>query len=78
MRKQGFSEGFLRVLDTNYALHQGEGETYVRYYTPKRSLGNIGTRYTKFKLYFDPCQDDGQFGEHQIQFTNNWRDDELF
>ena len=69
LRNQGFSESILEVIDTA-RNHDSNGVT-PRYYT-SRSKNKLGRGYTSFKTYIDPVQDDGLFGDHQINFSNSW------
>lgn len=75
LKKQGFSENTLKVVDLVRSTSVGTNETYVRQYTPKKS-NKIGKSYTRLKTYFDPIQEDDMFGEHQIEFSNTWLGDE--
>ena len=71
LRSQGYSEAILHVVDTA-RNHDSNGIT-PRYY--KRSMNNgkrLGKGYSVLKTYVDPAQDDGLFGEHQINFSNSW------
>lgn len=74
LKSQGFSESMLRTVDLVNKNNSGLNGTYTRHYTPKYS--KKGHFYNNVKLYFDPIQDDGRFGEHQINFTNTWMGDE--
>ena len=69
LRNQGYSEGILNVIDTAKS-HDGNGNN-PRYYTT-RGKNALGRGYTSLKTYIDPVQDDGLFGEHQINFSNSW------
>ena len=75
LRAQGFSESMLRVVDFTNEKNQGINGNYVRRFQPKKQSGKMGA-YQKVKVYFDPTQDDGLFGEHQINFSNSWLGDE--
>ena len=71
LRSQGYSESALRVIDTVKANNQGPTGKYQKYFTPKKS--NIfGKAYSNVKNYVDTAQDDGKFGQHQINFTNTF------
>lgn len=77
LKKQGYSESALKALDYVNATSQGSDVDckYVRYYKTKK--GNIvGRGYSSLKRYFDPAQDDGEFGHHQVEFSNTWQGDE--
>ena len=56
-------------------INKGQNGTYTRRYQQKSPKGKLGNAYTYLKRYVDPFQDDGKFGEHQINFTNTWMDD---
>ena len=71
LRSMGYSESALRVVDTTRAMHSGIIGNYQRYYSPKKKGA-----YTILKEYVDPIQEDAQFGEHEINFTNSWLGDE--
>lgn len=75
LKRQGYSESTLQVVDWTNATNKGEGSTYVRQYAPKERKG-LGKAYYRVKTYFDPIQDDSQFAEHQINFSNVWRFDQ--
>lgn len=75
LRSQGYSESALRAIDTIKANNQGPTGRYQRYFTPKKS--NIfGRAYTNVKNYIDTAQDDGNFGQRQINFTNTFLDED--
>ena len=69
LRNQGYSESILEVVDTAKS-HDSNGLT-PRYYT-SRGKNKLGRGYTSLKTYIDPVQDDGLFGDHQINFSNSW------
>lgn len=69
---QGFSTSALEAMDTIKYLNQGSDEKYVRRFAPKKHK-KIGKGYQQLKSYFDPIQDDGQFAQHQINFSNTWQ-----
>ena len=69
LRNQGFSESMLEVVDV--AKSHDSNNTSKRYYT-SRSKRKMGRAYSTIKTYIDPVQDDGLFGEHQINFSNSW------
>ena len=72
LRKQGFSESTLRIMDTVNYQSKGISKKYQRRFVKEERP----SAYTAVKLYFDPVQDDDNFGEHQINFTNTWNGDE--
>ena len=70
LRRQGFSESALHIVDT---AKYHAGDKSGRYYTRNVDNGKkLGKTYTVIKDYVDPIQDDGLFGEHQINFSNSW------
>lgn len=72
LRSQGYSESTLRIVDkVNY--QNKYGKNYQKRFVEKNAKKSP---YTYIKLYVDPTQDDGKFGEHQINFTNTWNGDE--
>lgn len=71
LRAQGYSESALRIMDNVKANNQGLNGNYKRHFTDKKKGA-----YTTLKLYVDPIQDDGDFGNHQVNFTNTWQGDE--
>ena len=72
LRAQGYSESALRILDTVKYYNQGTSGKYQRRFTVPKEPG----AYHRLKVYVDPVQEDDLFGEHQINFTNNWNGDE--
>ena len=72
LRAQGFSESTLRILDTVNYQNKSMSKKYERRFVKKEKP----SAYTAVKLYFDPMQDDDNFGEHQINFTNTWNGNE--
>ena len=76
LRLQGYSESMARIVDTVKSKNASKGESYVKNFSqPQRTkFGNI---YHNIKMYFDPSQDDGKFGEHEIDFSNSWQGDNV-
>ena len=74
LRAQGFSRSMLEATDWANAKNGGKHTKYVRHFQPK-STSKAGRAYQYLKTYVDPIQDDGKFGDHQIQFTNTWSGD---
>ncbi|MBR5303325.1 MAG: hypothetical protein IKU37_00690 [Candidatus Gastranaerophilales bacterium] len=72
LRAQGYSESTLRVVDTANAQNKGYKSNYKRRFVKTKKP----SAYTNVKLYIDPIQDDDNFGEHQVNFTNTWNGDE--
>lgn len=69
LRAQGYSEQTLKIYDNiNYMNKHGNYETY---YVDKQQHP-IGKFYTKVKLYTDIAQDDGEFGMHEINYSNSF------
>ena len=73
LRAQGFSESTIQAVDISTRHNKGKNHRNKYRYTKKDS-NPIGNAYTKIREYFDPVQDDGLFGEHQIIFSNTWGD----
>ncbi len=73
LRSQGYSETALRAIDAIKANNQGPTGKYQKHFTPKKNP--FGNAYTKVKNYVDTAQDDGQFGNHQINFSNTFMND---
>jgi hypothetical protein len=71
LRSQGYSESTLRAVDTVKYKNQGPAGRYKRHFSTAPA-----SKYQYIKLYFDPIQDDDNFGEHQINFANTWNSDE--
>ncbi len=67
LKRSGYSDSALQVVDL-VKYRNGAKRNY------KLKKGRIGA-YSRLKIYLDPIQDDGQFGEHEINFTNCWNDD---
>ena len=70
LRSQGYSESTLRVVDTVKSLNRNKNGDYQRRFRKNT------TPYSRVKAYIDPIQDDDNFGEHQINYTNSWNGDE--
>jgi len=71
LERQGYSRATLELTDMHVSKTAGEAGKQRRFVNKKS--GNIfGRAYERIKLYTDPGQDDGLFGEHEINFTNNW------
>ncbi len=75
LKAQGYSDSALMIVDLTNDINKGQNGTYTRRYQQKSPKGKLGNAYTYLKRYVDPFQDDGKFGEHQINFTNTWMDD---
>jgi len=75
--KQGYSQSMLRTVDTTLKNHQSHQGNYKKVYNKKSGINFIGKAYTRIKIYFDPAQDDGNFGEREVNFTNNWMGDSV-
>ena len=69
LRQQGFSESALQVVDI--AKFHNQAGKYKKQFS-KKSQGV----YSTLKVYVDPIQDDGDFGEHQVNFSNTWKGNE--
>lgn len=75
LERQGYSESTLKIIDLVNYTNQGKNGDYVKVYNKKTSNTKLGRGYEKLKYYFDPQQDDQEFGQHEINFTNNWMGD---
>ncbi len=75
LERQGYSESTLKIMDLVNYTNQGKNGDYQKVYSKKTSDSKIGRGYEKLKYYFDPIQDDQEFGQHEINFTNNWMGD---
>lgn len=67
LRTQGYSESLLRSLDLVKVNSAGTNGNYQRRFPLKRK-----SAYSNLKVYWDPIQDDGEFGVHQVDFSNTW------
>ena len=76
LRRQGYSESTLRVMDTVKFNARGMNGKYERRFIPVAQNSKLGRSYTYLKNYIDPMQDDGDFARHQINFTNTVNSDE--
>ena len=76
LRRQGYSESALRVVDTVKYNARGTNGKYQKRFIPVAQNSKIGRSYSYLKSYIDPIQDDGEFAQHQINFTNTWNGDE--
>lgn len=72
LKSQGFSENTLILQDKVNYYNGGLNNGYQRIYQKKEPKSKLGKAYTYLKNYVDPVQDDGDFFEHQINFTNSW------
>ena len=71
LQTQGYSLSTLQIIDTVKSLNQGPNGKYKRHFTRKSE-----SPYSTLKLYVDPIQDDGEFAQHEINFTNTWKGNE--
>jgi hypothetical protein len=75
LKMQGYSDSVIQIADWVNYRNRGKHGNYTRYYTPK--TGNkLGRAYQKAKLYVDPIQDDGKFGDRHVEFSNTWLGDD--
>lgn len=74
LRAQGFSESTIQVVDTATTHNKGKNARNRTHYVYKGGDNPIGRSYSRIKWYFDPAQDDGRFGSHQINISNTWGD----
>ncbi len=73
---QGFSRSTLEAVDWANYRNGKSNHKYVRYFQPKQH--KFGRLYQRMKVYTDPIQDDGTFGDRQIEFSNTWMGDKTF
>ena len=71
LEAQGYSQSMLQAVDWANYRNRGVHGKYVRHYQQKNSNA-LGRAYQRLKVYFDPIQDDGTFGDDYIQFSNTW------
>ena len=76
LRRQGYSESTLKVVDTVKYSARGTNGKYEKRFVPVAQNSKAGRSYTRLKNYVDPIQDDGDFGQHQVNFTNTWKGNE--
>lgn len=74
LKAQGFSDSAIRITDKVHSFNEGIHGDYQRRFK-RQDKNKLGKGYTYIKNYIDPYQDDGWFGEHQINFTNTWAGD---
>lgn len=72
VKAQGYGENMAIVMDKVNYQSAGINGRYKRVYSKKYSNNPALNAYEKVKLYFDPCQDDPSFGEHEINYSNTW------
>ena len=77
LERQGYSQSTLELVDLTNSLHADEGKHYQRQFVKKTPSTALGRGYQRVKVYFDPMQDDGVFGEHKIEYANTWNSDEV-
>ena len=75
LKSQGYSESALIIADKMNKYNSGLYGNYKPVYYKKTSDNKFLNAYEKLKTYVDPIQDDGEFFEHQINFTNSWMGD---
>ncbi len=74
LKDQGFSLSTLEIVDTVKYHNSDKNHRYQRQFN-KKDHRYFGKGYQYVKNYIDPIQDDGLFGEHQINYSNNWNGD---
>ena len=74
LKAQGYSDSTIQMVDVVTNSNLGAGAKRRRIYKLKKE-NPLKHAYTTLKNYVDPLQDDGAFGEHQINFTNTWNGD---
>lgn len=70
LQNRGFSQTTLKIMDAERARQARDGEHYVKYY--ESDYYKKSSLYQKIKVYLDPAQDDGLFGEHENSFSNRF------
>lgn len=70
LQNKGFSQTTLKIIDGERARQARDGEHYVRYY--EHDYYKKSSLYQKIKVYLDPIQDDGLFGERENSFSNRF------
>lgn len=75
LKAQGYSESTLIIADKMNKYNSGLYGKYKPVYYKKSADNKYMNAYEKLKNYVDPIQDDGNFFEHQINFTNSWMGD---
>ncbi len=75
MKAQGYSNTMILVTDKTHAFNEGIHSNYQRKFQRPKRQNFLGRSYYYLKNYVDPLQDDGLFGEHQINFSNTWTDE---
>ena len=68
---QGYSSSMQEIVDWSNYRGQGVNGTYVRHFQHKKK-NKLGRAYQRLKEYWDPIQDDGEFGDRHIEFSNTW------
>ncbi len=76
LEAQGYSDSLIKVTDKIHDFNTGINGKYKRVYK-KHPKNFLGKSYTYLKDYVDPAQDDGMFGEHQINFSNSWNPERI-
>jgi|GEM_PF-1485867 len=74
LQGKGYSQSTLKIIDSEKVRQQNEGMYYARYYDDE--FYTKDNPYRRIKLYFDPNQDDGLFGNHENSFTNTFFPDQ--
>ncbi len=74
IKSEGFSTEMTKVTDiVKYNHSKGTVDTYYNHDPYADCEGNNKLKwYTFAKRWFDPNQDDGVFGRHDINFSNQW------
>lgn len=73
LKGEGFSTEMTKV--TDLVRYNHSNKTIEPYYDKDVYAGSTDRRekwYTTVKRWLDPAQDDGLFGRHEINYTNDW------
>lgn len=74
LQNAGYSQATLKIIDREQAASQRveSSDQYVRYYSDYKPKNKLSAFWTKFRLYFDPAQEDDFFGRHEMDMNNAW------
>jgi len=77
LEAQGYSENTLITVDKANKYNGGLYSSYQKQFRKKSPDNKFSNAYTKLKNYVDPIQDDGDFYDHEVNFTNTWNSDKV-
>ncbi len=74
LKETTYSEATLKAIDTIKANNTYGSNGYESYYDnqEKTKKQYVSNWYSKIKAWFDPAQDDGYFGNHEINYDNRF------